>query len=315
MAKGWLGKKGAAGQNGGNGQRISMLKELTPQQVQRFHDDGFLIVDNFISPALAERIASRFEGLFRGQFESGLHPDEWNWREGRDRPELARQICNGWKSDFSVASLVLRPEVGQLCAQLAGWPGARIAQDNVIWKPPGATPFGFHQDDSYNGWIDPPHMLTCWIALDPTSAKGGTIEYVRGSHKWPVSPPIRQFHAPEDYRKELMDAAAKVGLKPEIVPVEVPAGGCAFHDGGTWHGSDSNRDDRPRRSAIAHCMSSSAKFHPTKISYVYNRYKRVGDTEMDESFFPILWRQDGYRTAFLDDYMRRGSAAEARAAE
>ncbi|MGH6960981.1 MAG: phytanoyl-CoA dioxygenase family protein, partial [Dongiaceae bacterium] len=200
------------------------------------------------------------------------------------------------------------------CARLAGWPGARIAQDNIIWKPPGAKPLGFHQDDSYNGWIDvsrPPHMLTCWIALDPTSAAGGTIEYVRGSHKWPVSPPIRQFHAPEDYRKELMDAAAKVGETPELAPVEVPAGGCAFHDGRTWHGSDTNRADRPRRSAVAHCMSSDARFHPTKVSYIYNRYKRAGDTAMDESFFPVLWRADGYRTAFLDDYMRQGSAAEA----
>jgi ectoine hydroxylase-related dioxygenase (phytanoyl-CoA dioxygenase family) len=105
-----------------------------------------------------------------------------------------------------------------------------------------------------------------------------------------------------------------VGLSPELVPVEVPAGGCAFHDGGTWHGSDSNRADKPRRSAVAHCMSSAAKFHPTKVSYIYNRYKRVDDTAMDESFFPILWTQDGRRTAFLDDYMRRGSAAEMAAA-
>jgi hypothetical protein len=252
--------------------------------------------------------------MFRGEFETGLYPDEWNWREGRDRPDLTRQICNGWKSDYTVAGLVLRAEVGRLCAQLAGWPGARLAQDNVIWKPPGARPLGFHQDDSYNGWIDPPHMLTCWIALDDTSAAGGTIEYVRGSHRWPVSPPIRQFHAPEDYRKELREAAAQVGLSPELVPVEVPAGGCAFHDGGTWHGSDSNRADKPRRSAVAHCMSSAAKFHPTKVSYIYNRYKRVDDTAMDESFFPILWTQDGRRTAFLDDYMRRGSAAEMAAA-
>jgi hypothetical protein len=29
---------------------------------------------------------------------------------------------------------------------------------------------------------------------------------------------------------------------------------------------------------------------------------------MDESFFPILWTRDGYRTAWLDDYMRGGSA-------
>ncbi|HTO85033.1 MAG TPA: phytanoyl-CoA dioxygenase family protein [Methylomirabilota bacterium] len=290
--------------------------ELTQPQIERFRADGFLVLDRLIDPADAARVAARFERLFRGEFETGLYPDEWNWREGRDKPDLARQICNGWKADYTVASLVLRAEIGRLCAQLAGWPGARLAQDNIIWKPPGARPLGFHQDDSYNGWIDPPHMLTCWIGLDPTTAAGGTIEYVRGSHIWPVSPPIRQFHAPADYRRELMEAAAAVGLTPEIVPVEVPAGGCAFHDGGTWHGSDTNRADRPRRSAVAHCMSSAARFHPTKVSYIYNRYKRVGDTAMDESFFPILWTRAGERTAFLDDYMQRGSAAAAnRAAE
>jgi hypothetical protein len=290
--------------------------ELTPEQVSRFHEDGFLILDRFVNPVDARRVAERFERLFRGDFETGLYPDEWNWREGRAAPELTRQICNGWKSDYTVAGLVLRAEIGRLCAELAGWPGARLAQDNVIWKPPGAKPLGFHQDDSYNGWIDPPHMVTCWIALDDTSAAGGTIEYVRGSHKWPVSPPIRQFHAPDNYREELRAAAAQVGLAPELVAVEVPAGGCALHDGGTWHGSDTNRSDKPRRSAVAHCMSSAAKFHPTKISYIYNRYKRVGDTAMDESFFPVLWTREGYRTGFLDDYMRRGSAADmARAAE
>jgi ectoine hydroxylase-related dioxygenase (phytanoyl-CoA dioxygenase family) len=286
---------------------------LSEAQIARFNDDGFLILERLIDPADAARVADRFEPLFRGKFETGLYPDEWNWREGRDAPDLARQICNGWKSDYTVASLVLRAEIGRLCATLAGWPGARLAQDNIIWKPPGARPLGFHQDDSYNGWIDVParpHMLTCWIALDATSAAGGTIEYVRGSHKWPVSPPIKQFHAPADYRKELMDAAVQVGLKPELVPVEVPPGGCAFHHGGTWHGSDSNRADRPRRSAVAHCMSSVARFHPTKVSYIYSRYKRPGDTAMDEGFFPVLWRQDGYRTAFLDEYMRQGSAAQ-----
>jgi ectoine hydroxylase-related dioxygenase (phytanoyl-CoA dioxygenase family) len=286
---------------------------LSEAQIARFNEDGFLILERLIDPADAGRVADRFEQLFRGKFETGLYPDEWNWREGRDGPDLARQICNGWKSDYTVASLVLRAEIGRLCATLAGWPGARLAQDNIIWKPPGARPLGFHQDDSYNGWIDVParpHMLTCWIALDATSAAGGTIEYVRGSHKWPVSPPIKQFHAPADYRKELMDAAAQVGLKPELVPVEVPPGGCAFHHGGTWHGSDSNRADRPRRSAVAHCMSSAARFHPTKVSYIYSRYKRPGDTAMDEGFFPVLWREDGYRTAFLDDYMRQGSAAQ-----
>src|SRR5262249_12474136 len=136
--------------------------ELSTAHIARFHEDGFLILDRFLGADEAARVAARFERLFRGEFETGLQPDEWNWREGRDRPDLARQICNGWRADYTGASLVLSAEVGRLCAQLAGWPGARLPQDNVIWKPPGARPLGFPQDASYNGWIDvprPPHML------------------------------------------------------------------------------------------------------------------------------------------------------------
>jgi hypothetical protein len=32
----------------------------------------------------------------------------------------------------------------------------------------------------------------------------------------------------------------------------------------------------------------------------------VGTVDMDESYFPVLWRRDGYRTGWLDGYM--GSA-------
>jgi hypothetical protein len=33
---------------------------------------------------------------------------------------------------------------------------------------------------------------------------------------------------------------------------------------------------------------------------VYSRYRRVGDTSMDESFFPVVWALDGGRSAWLD---------------
>src|SRR5436853_347133 len=119
--------------------------ELSEQQVAQFHADGFLILPRLIDPDWAARVAARYEDLFHGRFETGLYPDEWNWQEGRDRPDRARQICNGWKSDRTVAGLVLHAAIGRLCAQLAGWPGARLSQDNVIWKPPGARALGFHQ--------------------------------------------------------------------------------------------------------------------------------------------------------------------------
>ena len=87
------------------------------------------------------------------------------------------------------ATLLTQLEYAQI-AELSGWSGARICQDNVIWKPAGAKALGYHQDDSYAKWFTPSHMATCWIALDDTSAVGGTIEYARGSHRWGQFPPL-----------------------------------------------------------------------------------------------------------------------------
>lgn len=274
----------------------------------RFAADGFVVLEGVLSEHEIQAAQSRFAPLFRGEFETGLMPDEWNWREGRDSPDLTRQICNGWKADRTIAAIVLDAGIGEAVATLKGWPGARINQDNVIWKPPGARPLGFHQDDSYQDWIVPSEMMTFWITLDDTRAGQGTIEYVAGSHRWPLSPPIARFHAPDDPLVDMTAAARAAGIsRPEIVPIEIKAGSAVIHHGRTWHGSRDNRGTHPRRSVISHCMASSARFHEANVGAIYGRYKRAGSTEMDESFFPVLWREDGYRTGWLDDYCRSGA--------
>ncbi|MDE0711016.1 MAG: phytanoyl-CoA dioxygenase family protein [Rhodospirillales bacterium] len=280
-----------------------LIEEPNASDIRRFHRDGFLVVERLIEPDAAARLAARFEPLFRGEFETGLHPDEWNWRDGRDAGDLTRQICNAWKSDREVAHAVLHPRVGLWCARLSGWPGARINQDNVLWKPPGARPLAFHQDDSYQQWVVPPELCTCWMALDPTTGAGGTIEYVAGSHRWDLGQPASRFHAPDDYEREMREAAARAGAVPNVVRVEVPAGGGVFHHGRIFHGSGTNRTEAPRRALVSHCMSSEARYHPTRVGSIYGRYKRAGSTEMDESFFPVLWTEDGYRSACLNSYL------------
>jgi phytanoyl-CoA hydroxylase len=278
---------------------------LTEDQRHAFARDGFVIVDRIIDPAAAAGALARYEDLFGGRFETGLYPDEWNWKEGRDPEDLTRQICNAWKSDRAIAQVVLREDLGRACAQLGGWPGTRLSQDTGLWKPPGGKALGFHQDSSYEQWAVPSDWVSCWIALEDTSAAQGTVEYVRGSHKWAHWGMIEEFHGPDDPHQDLRQAARLRGEEPEFVPVEVPAGGGAFHAGWTWHGSNVNRSSRPRRSLVAHCMSSEARFHPASTGYLYSRYKRFGDDEMDESFFPIIWQANGYRSSFLEPYLSR----------
>ena len=129
------------------------------------------------------------------------------------------------------------------------------------------------------------------MALDETSAAGGTIEYARGSHRWAVAPPIRRFHAPDDYREDFREAAARAGYEPEIVPVEVPAGRRRLPP----RPHLARLRPQPRRPpapvAGQPLHRRRRRFHPTEVSYIYSRYKRVGDETMDESFFPVLWTE------------------------
>jgi len=280
---------------------------LSPEDVAAFGRDGFLIRERILSPAAVARLREAMERCFAGEYDSGLMPDEVNWRPGH-APHVTRQICNAWKSSRAIAATVLSAAVGRAVATLNGWPGARIAQDNLLWKPPMAAgvpggTLGMHQDSAYARWADPGLMCTVWIALDDVTAEGGTMEFARGSHRWGHSGPSGAFHNPADYKADFRRAAAEAGVaEPEMVPVAVPAGGGSIHHGWLWHGSGPNRTANPRRAVVSHCLSSEARF-TSEVGYVYSRYKRAGSDAMDESYFPVLWTEGGGRSAFIDPFV------------
>ena len=177
-----------------------MTVDWSAEQLAAFECDGFVVVEGFVDAQAVEELRGRFEPIFAGRYETGIRPDEVNWIPGRDPDDRTRQICNGWKADPQIAAQVLSERTGRLAAELMGWDGARLIQDNVIWKPPGVKSLGMHQDGSYLDYLVSPEMITCWITLDDTSAEAGTITYAAGSHRWPRSPENRgEFHAPADW--------------------------------------------------------------------------------------------------------------------
>ena len=284
-----------------------MLDQVPSAARSQFEADGFLIREQLIDPARIPALHQAFEDAFSGRFETGVRPDEVNWQYASGDPSRTRQICNGWKANRDIARVVLDEQIGQSIAKLGGWPGVRIMIDNVLWKPAGTKSLGFHQDSAYLSWYTPSDLLTCWIALDDTTAEGGTLEFVRGSHRWAQSEPEGEFHAPEDYRAPMRAAAEREGVEPDIVHVEVKAGGGSFHHGWTWHGSGLNKGQNPRRALVLHAMRSDVEYDPQHfadgIGPIYSRYKRLADNQLDENYFPVLWREDGYRTPGLGTYL------------
>ena len=102
-------------------------------------------------------------------------------------------------------------------------------------------------------------------------------------------------------------AAEIAGAESDIAYIEVAAGGGSFHHGWTWHGSGPNSGTNPRRSLVLHAMRSDAEYVPGNfdqgIGPIYSRYKRLADNQLDENYFPILWREDGYRTPQIESFL------------
>ena len=144
-------------------------------------------------------------------------------------------------------------------------------------------------------------MTTCWMALDDTAADTGTIYYVRGSHQWPHARLGGTFHAPDDWLGHVREAMP-AGAELELVPIEVP---------GRWS-RHSRRLDLPRQSAQRalrrpapldrqpHDLDRHALEPGSQRTRSIRATAAPARLELDEAFFPILWR-DGYRTPWLDD--------------
>ena len=128
---------------------------LNAGQKLMFHQDGLILLDRIIGNETVDALRDAFDHIFNGEFETGTMPDEVNWQQGKSNPELTRQICNAWKANRKIASVILSAIIGEMVAELMGWPGVRVMQDNAIWKPVGAKSLGYHQDNAYLRWFKP----------------------------------------------------------------------------------------------------------------------------------------------------------------
>ena len=145
-------------------------------------------------------------------------------------------------------------------------------------------------------------MTTCWIALDETHADTGTIYYARGSHQWGHSrwagSSMRRRTGPATRRGGAARAVRRGGVGADRGAA--PAARRSTTAGPSTARRPTSVPDRERRAIISHMMTTETRWHPTNVHEIYSHYRRPGELEMDEAFFPIMWREDGYRSPFID---------------
>ena len=166
-----------------------VVDPVSAAQREAFEEHGFVVLERLVTREFAAALCTRLDQLLLGHYDvPGGEPDkvpklsrDTRCKPGKKpRPTVMQtpnrrtlQLINVWKADSLFRQLVLSPTLGRFVADLAGWScGARVANDQVWAKPPGASALVFHRDSAYFDFA-PPHVVTVWIALDDMTKEVG----------------------------------------------------------------------------------------------------------------------------------------------
>lgn len=231
----------------------------TPQQLDDWDRDGFLVFDRFLEPDTLTALRAAYDDVLSGRVTAS---------GDRRLGELTRQVMRPSRDHATFDRNAAVDAALRIGRRLLGAEEVVRKFDMLIYKPAGhthATPW--HQDMAYDAtpFAAPgtTHQLTSvqfWIPLDDVDDENGCMQFAAGYH----TEPLLEHHVasgdPDDDGRLLaiVDPDTQIDAS-RIVVAEIPAGGATVHSYGTVHYTGPNRSaDRPRRSYIVNVAVRSS---------------------------------------------------------
>lgn len=219
---------------------MSQVK-LTAEQIAEFHEQGFVVLREFIPTAMLAELRAGYDAATRGEYDI----DGWNQKiAAGDILQLGMPNTHipGWQGHEYLARIVAAGK------QLLG-DDIEYKYDQLIYKPPGnEVELLWHQDAGY-GWPGKANYrsATCWLALSEATAAMGSLHFMPGSHKAGIAE-----HVDATYKNPIGGALEVMVDQRKAVVVEYGPGDVTFHHGRTLHYSRGNSTDQPRRGLSTH---------------------------------------------------------------
>ncbi len=260
--------------------------ELSAEQVAFFRENGFVkggrVLDDRQLAALRESVELFWSGKNPRMHE--LYEIDQAWKD--DPKKNLFHILGMWLIDEAFHDLLWHPAITVKASQLLETPRVRFWHDQVFYKParhPGVV--AWHQDYSYWTRATPARHLTCNVALDDTTIENGCLQYVPGSHRWPLVPKLALLKDMDGVR-DLLTPEQRAQFKPQ--PMIVKAGECTFHHSHTMHGSYGNASDRPRRTAALNFMHPETRSADGRNPLLYGVPLVPQGAVIEGDYFPVV---------------------------
>jgi len=271
-----------------------MNHELTKEQIQFFQTNGYIVIDDFLSPdelehwrkavgtAVKERAGQKMPGK-----ESKTGEDDGINDDAAYFGKVFDQLLNLWQTNDDVKGIMTDPRIGQMAAQLAGVDAIRIWHDQALFKRPWANPTSWHLDTPFWSFSDR-KALSIWVALDDATLENGCLYFIPGS-----------FHETTFENKGIgknMDGIFEV--YPQFATVKsvsapMKAGSCSFHNGLTIHGAGANMTPGYRRAMTCAYMPDGNVFNgiPNILPEPYLSSLKPGDALNNDEQNPVIYRK------------------------
>ncbi|MBI1317669.1 MAG: phytanoyl-CoA dioxygenase family protein [Candidatus Hydrogenedens sp.] len=224
---------------------------LSPEQLEQYERDGFVAGIRLLNDAQCDALCEELAGL-----ASTDHPNhhlfhEYHSNESADPSTVLFHALGAWRAAAGFHDLLWNPAFLVPASQLLG-EAVRMWHDQLFCKPAGhGGVVAWHQDFSYWTRTTPMQHLTCWIGLDDATQENGCLQYVPGSHRWPLLP-ITGLAGDMEAIQTVLTPEQQAAFKP--VAIELKRGEAAFHHPLLVHGSYGNTSERPRRAAVINVM-------------------------------------------------------------
>ena len=265
-----------------------MKSNLSPQQIETYREDGFLVIEEFLSEhelftwrdAIDESVSQRV----------GSHTiSEPGGSQDTHYENVFVQCVNLWQSNTDMRSLVLDRRLGKLAADLTGARGMHLYHDHALIKQPWANSTNWHVDNPYDAFHSP-NQIMLWIAIDEATIQNGCLYFLPGTHK------TSRFETSNLEGLDKPDIGCLFRVYPEwatIEPAATPmkAGSCVFISGMIAHAAGPNMTNLPRRAMSLVFMPQGATFNGrnTVMPDALVEKLKVGDVIEDDEVFPLLY--------------------------
>jgi hypothetical protein len=202
------------------------MKSLSEAAVRQYRELGYYAPVPVLSRAEAAELRRRLEA-----FEAASGPMEGTVRH---KPHLLFT----WLNDLIRHPLILDAVEDVIGPDILCWGTSFFIKEA---RNPGYV--SWHQDSTYWG-LEPPDIITAWVAFTDSTAANGAMRVIPGTHKLDQAP-HRDTFAADNLLSRGQEIMVDVDER-EAAMLELTAGEVSLHHVRLIHGSDPNPSDDRR---------------------------------------------------------------------